>query len=97
MKKALKFLGWSALGLVVLAAYFAFPDFQRVLGIAGGCAFAYHLMKELVESTIRRVLWDELLELRQQSNANTDRLETIDRKVTAILSDALERRRGRPI
>ena len=40
----------------------------------------------IVEVTVKRVISDEQLELRS-------RLEVLDRKVTAILRDAFERRR----
>jgi hypothetical protein len=42
----------------------------------------------IVEVTVKRVISDEQLELRS-------RLDVLDRKVTAILRDALEQRRIR--
>jgi hypothetical protein len=42
-------------------------------------------LSAIVEVTVKRVISDEQLELR-------DRLEVLDRKVTAILREAFERR-----
>jgi hypothetical protein len=49
----------------------------------------------LVRVTIKRLIGDELQELRLQTNAVADRLEMIDRKITAVLRDALEQRQAR--
>jgi hypothetical protein len=46
------------------------------------------VLSVIVEVTVKRVMSDEHLELRS-------RLELLDRKVTAILRDALEQRRLR--
>ena len=54
-----------------------------------------YLFSVLVGVTIKRLIGDELQELRLQSNATADRLEMIDRKVTAVLRDALEQRQAR--
>ena len=44
--------------------------------------------------TAKRLIGDELLELRLQSNAVANRIELMDRRVTAILRDALEHRQA---
>jgi hypothetical protein len=93
MKKVLASMGWVAAGLIGALIFYAYPDYRIHIEIILGIIFGYRLLDELLESAVRRVLWDEFLELRRQSHANTDRLEDIDRKVSAILSDALERRR----
>jgi hypothetical protein len=51
-------------------------------------AFVCYVLSIIVEVTVKRVISDEQLELRS-------RLELLDRKVTAILRDALEQRRLR--
>jgi len=53
------------------------------------------VLSTIVEATVKRLIADELLELRRQSNAAANRLDVLDRKVTAILRDALEQRRLR--
>ena len=56
-----------------------------------------HLLRDIYRSggvTVKRLIRDELRELRLQSNATACRLELIDRRVTAILRDALEQRQA---
>jgi len=63
--------------------------------LAPGGAFICYVLSAIVEVTVKRLVGDELLELRRQSNATANRLDLLDRKVTAILRDALEQRRLR--
>jgi len=59
-----------------------------------GCLH-FHVVSTIVKETVKEVLNAELFELRRRSIAAEDRLEVIDRKVSAILRDALEQRRAR--
>lgn len=72
-------------GLVV---WNVFPDFRPLVSSILAAAFVCYVLSIIVESTVKRVISDEQLELR-------GRLEVLDRKVTAILRDALEQRRLR--
>jgi hypothetical protein len=96
MKKAMPITGWIAAVCGGLFVYYIVPEWRWPIAWVLGLMFAYKILSELVESAVRRVLWDDLLELRQQSHTNSDRLETVDRKVLAILKDALEHRRQMP-
>lgn len=58
-------------------------------------AFICYVLSTIVEVSIRRVMRDELRELRRQSDAAANQLALVDRKVNAILKDALERCRLR--
>lgn len=71
------------------------PDFRLIMSWVLVAAFVCYVLSLIVESTVRRLLWDELLELRRQSNATADRIDALDRKVTAILKAAIEQRRLR--
>jgi hypothetical protein len=71
------------------------PDFRPILGWLLAAAFICYVLSAIVEVTVKRLVGDELLELRRQSNATANRLDLLDRKVTAILRDALEQRRLR--
>jgi hypothetical protein len=95
MKTFFKIVGWIVAVLVGLFIWHAFPDIQPVVTWGLGAAFIYHLVSTLVQEIVKRVLTDELRELRRQSIAAADRLEVIDRKVSAILRDALEQSRAR--
>ncbi len=71
------------------------PDFRPIISWILAAAFVCYVLSIIVEVTIKRLIADELLELRRQSNATVNRLDLLDRKVTAILRDALEQRRFR--
>ena len=57
-------------------------------------AFICYGISIVVRVTVKSLIRDELRELRLQSNATACRLELIDRRVTAILRDALEQRQA---
>jgi hypothetical protein len=63
-------------------------DFRPLVSSIPAAAFVCYALSIIVEVTVKRVISDEQLELRS-------RLELLDRKVTAILRDALEQRRLR--
>jgi len=71
------------------------PDFRPLVTWILAAAFICYVLSTIVEATVKRLIADELLELRRQSNAAANRLDVLDRKVTAILRDALEQRRLR--
>jgi hypothetical protein len=90
MKAALKIVGWIALGLAGIFIWFAFPEVQPIVGAGLLAVFVYHVISTIVRETVR----GELADLRRESKLHTARLEDIDRKVSATLRDALERRRS---
>jgi hypothetical protein len=95
MKTFLKIAAWIIAALAGLFIWHAFPDLQPVVTWALGAAFIYHLVSTLVKDTVKEVLNEELFELRRRSIATEEHLEGIDRKVSALLRDALEQRRAR--
>jgi hypothetical protein len=70
-------------GLIV---WNAAPDLRPLISSILAAAFVCYVLSVIVEVTVKRVISDEQLEVR-------DRLEVLDRKVTAILREAFERRR----
>jgi hypothetical protein len=94
MKSFLKITGWLVVGLVGLVLYLTFPEVQKYVAGALGGAVVYRGLKTLLEDVLTRLVKVHLLELGQQNNATADRLDTIERKVSAILQDAYERRRA---
>ena len=85
MKTFLKVAIWSAAVVVGLIVWNVAPDFRPLVSSILAAAFVCYALSIIVEVTVKRVISDEQLELRS-------RLEVLDRKVTAILRDALERR-----
>jgi predicted PurR-regulated permease PerM len=88
MKTFLKVAIWSAAVFVGLVVWNVAPDFRPLVSSILAAAFVCYVLSMIVEAAVKRVISDEQLELRS-------RLEVLDRKVTAILRDAFERRRLR--
>jgi hypothetical protein len=91
----LKVVIWLMAAVVGLFVWNAAPDFRPIITWVLVAAFVCYVLSTIMEATIKRLIGDELLELRRQSNATANRIDVLDRKVTAILRDALEQRRLR--
>jgi hypothetical protein len=85
MKTFLKVVIWMAAVVVGLIVWNVAPDFRPLVSSILAAAFVCYVLSIMVEAAVKRVISDEQLELRS-------RLEVLDRKVTAILRDAIERR-----
>jgi hypothetical protein len=87
MRTIFKVVAWFAAAFVGLFVYVT-PDFRPLIAWVLAAAFLCFVLATIVEVTVKRLIWDELMELR-------GRLELLDRKVSALLRDALEQRRLR--
>jgi hypothetical protein len=85
MKAFFKVVIWIAAIVAGLVVWNVAPDFRPLVSSILAAAFVCYVLAVIVEATVKRVISDEQLELRS-------RLEVLDRKVTAILRDAVERR-----
>ncbi|MFG3595178.1 hypothetical protein [Bradyrhizobium sp. RDI18] len=90
-----KVVGWTTAAILGVAIWNVFPEYRTIISSSLAALFICYIFSVLVHVTVRRLIGDELLELRLQTNATADRLEIIDRKVTAVLRDALEQRQAR--
>jgi hypothetical protein len=88
MKTVLKIAIWFTAAFVGLFFWNITPDFRPVLTWIIAAAIAGYIISIFVGMAIKRVASAELLELHE-------RIELLDRKVTALLRDALEQRRAR--
>ena len=95
MKTFFKVVIWFMAAVFGLFVWNVTPDFRPIITWILAAAFICYVLSTIVEATVKRLIADELLELRRQSNAAANRLDVLDRKVTAILRDALEQRRLR--
>jgi hypothetical protein len=95
METFFKVVGWTTSAILGAAVWNVFPEYQTIISSILAALFVCYVFSVLVEVTVRRLIGDELLELRLQTNATANRLEVIDRKVTAVLSDAFEQRQAR--
>jgi predicted PurR-regulated permease PerM len=85
MKTFFRVVIWITTVFAGLVVWNVAPDFRPLVSSILAAAFVCYVLSVIVEVTVKRVISDEQLELRS-------RLEVLDRKVTAILRDALERR-----
>ena len=90
-----KVAGLITAAILGAAVWTVFPEYQTIISSMLVALFVCYLFSVLVGVTVKRLIGDELHELRLQTNATADRLEMIDRKVTAVLRDALEQRQAR--
>jgi predicted PurR-regulated permease PerM len=88
MKTFFKIFIWITALFVGLIVWNLASDFRPLVASILAAAFVCYVLSIIVEAAVKRVISDEQLELRS-------RLEVLDRKVTAILRDAFERRRLR--
>jgi len=88
MKTFFKIVVWMTALFLGLLVWNGLPDFRPLVSAILAAAFVCYVLSVIVEITVKRVIANEQLELRS-------RLEVLDRKVTAILRDAVEQRRVR--
>lgn len=88
MNTFFKIVIWFAAAFVGLFVWNVTPDFRPLITWLIVAAFICYVMTIIVGMTVKRVISVELVEL-------LSRLEVLDRKVTALLKEALEQRRLR--
>ena len=88
MKTFFKIVIWFAAAFVGLFVSNMTPDFRPLLTWLIVAAFVCYVLSIIVQMTVKRVISGDQQEIR-------NRLELLDRKVTALLKDALEQRRLR--
>jgi hypothetical protein len=94
METLFKVVGWVMATILGLLVWNIFPETRAIISCGMVVAFICYGLSIVVGVTVKRFIGDELRELRLQSNAAACRLELIDRRVTAILRDALEQRQA---
>ena len=94
MDAILKIVGWIVATVMGLLVWNLFPETRAIITCGIAVAFICYALFIIVGVTVKRLMGDELRELRLQSNAVADRLDLMDRKITAILRDALEQRQA---
>ena len=92
METSFKVAGSIVAAVLGLLVWNVFAEAEPIITGVIAAAFVCYVFSILVKVTVKQLIGDELIELRLQSNATADRLDVLDRKVTAILRDALERR-----
>ena len=90
----LKVVGWIVATVVGLLVWNLFPETRAIITCGVAVAFICYVLIIVVGVTVKRLMGDELRELRLQTDAVAKRLDLMDRKITAILRDALEQRQA---
>jgi hypothetical protein len=88
MKTLFKILIWLAATFTGVFVWNAVPDLRPLFTWVIAAAVAGYIISIIVEMTVKRVTSAHQMEIQ-------NRLELLDRKVTALLRDALEQRRPR--
>ena len=94
MKTLFKVVGWIVAAVLGLLVWNVFSETRAIITCVIAVAFICYVLSIIVVVTVKRLIGDELLDLRFQCNAVANRLELMDRKVTALLRDALEQRQA---
>lgn len=87
MKTFFKWVGIILAGLVGLFLYFEFPDFRIFVTGAAGFAVVYKMLEELIESTVRRVVREQIQSIRDEQNGQRNDLRVIARKISELSED----------
>lgn len=87
MKRFFKIVGWIALGLAALFVWFAFPEIQPAVGYGVLAAAGYWYVTNVLKQTIVAPVSAEMVELKYK-------VDQLDKKVSALLEDAYQRRMG---
>lgn len=94
MRTFFKVVGWVTATTSGLLIWNILPETRPIISCGMVAAFICYAISLVVAATVKRLIGDELREIRLQSKATTYRLEVIDRRVTALLRDALEQRQA---
>lgn len=93
MEALRRFASAIALAVVALGVWNAFPDYRPVFIWVVLAILAHNAVWQLAQSAARRRLSEELLDIRIQGNNTGEKLDLLDRKINALLEDAIQRRR----
>ena len=94
MDRVFKVVCWIVGAVLGVLVWTVFPETQTFIACLLAASAACYVFLAAVKVTVQRIIGDELMEIRLQGNAVADRLELMDRKITAILRDALEQRQA---
>ncbi len=84
-----------AVGIIGLFFWNGLPDFRPAFAWILTATIGCYILLLIVQRIIRSLLSDELVDLRHNLETTTYKLDVLDRKLTVLLKDALEKRRQR--
>ena len=95
MKTFFKAVIWFMAAVFGLFVWNVTPDFRPIVTLLLAAAFICYVLSAIVEATIKRILWDELLALRRQSDAAANHLALLEQNLTELNRMGIERSRLR--
>ena len=88
MDRILKVVGWVVVAVLGLVVWTFFPEAQTIIAFLLTATLIFYVFFAAVKVTVG----DQLTELRLEINSVDERLELMDRKINALLRNALEQR-----
>ena len=92
MNRIFEIAGWLVVAIVGLVLWVVFPEIRTILACLLTATLIHHAFVGAVKLTARRLVGDQLTELRSEINAIAERLGHNDRKTNALLMNALAQR-----
>jgi hypothetical protein len=92
MDRILEIAGWIAIAIIGLVLWIALPEVRTILACLLTATLIYRVFVATVRLTAKRIVGDQLMELRSEVSAVIERLEHLDRKANALFLDSLAQR-----
>ena len=92
MDRIIKIVGWVVVAVLGLVVWTFFPEAQTIIACLLTATLIFYVFFAAVKVTVGRLVGDKLMELRLEINSVDKRLELMDRKINALLRNALEQR-----
>jgi len=92
MDRIIKIVGWVVVAVLGLVVWTFFPEAQTIIAFLLTATLIFYVFFAAVKVTVGRLVGDQLTELRLEINSVDERLELMDRKINALLRNALEQR-----
>jgi hypothetical protein len=94
MDRILEISGWIAVAIIGVVLWIVLPEVQTILACLLTATVIYRVFVATVRLTAKRIVGDQLMELRSEVGAIAARLEHIDRKTNALFLDTLAQRQA---
>ena len=94
MDRILEIARWIAGAIIGVVLWTLLPELRTILACLLTATLIYRLFVATVRLTAKRIVGDQLVELRSEVGAIAERLEHIDRKTNALFLDTLAQRQA---
>ena len=94
MDRTIEIAGWVVVAIIGLVLWTVFPEARTILACLLTATLIYRVFVATVHLTAKRIVGDQLIELRTEFDAIAERLEHIDRKTNALFLNSLAHRQA---